>query len=453
MPVPVTAVFDIGKTNKKFFLFDSNLREINQEYTKIPLIVDEDGFPCEDLNKLTQWVRDKIQEVCASPQYQLKGLNFSTYGASFVNVDENGQPVTVLYNYLKDFPEELLQQFFEQYPEEKNNLETASPTLGMLNSGLQLYWLKKTKPELFGKIKYSLHLPQYISFLFTGQFVSEPTSIGCHTRLWDFNNKSYHEWVKKEGIDQLLPEIVPTTHVINKPICGQGVNVGVGIHDSSSALASYLVRATEPFLLVSTGTWSITLNPFTEEALSVEDLKNDCLKYLTIQGKSVKASRFFLGNEFDHQMEILNKLFDKSSKYYKNVEPDENLIQQIKSGKISNTFYPVTLQKLPLLDSLFPQNHWNPEAYETFEEAYHQLIWGLIRIQVASLLLAKGNSPITKVFIDGGFVHNKVFIELLRHFLDGYSLEFSDFPLGSAYGAALMLNERVSRSSSSQGIT
>lgn len=441
MPLPVTAIFDIGKTNKKFFLFDKNLKEVHQEYIKIPVIKDEDGFPCEDLQRLTHWVKEKIGEVCKATEYEVVGVNFSTYGASFVNVDKDGEPVTPLYNYLKDFPEELQDSFFAVYPEERNNQETASPTLGMLNSGLQLYWLKKRRPELYQKIHYSLHLPQYISSIFTGKFVSEPTSIGCHTRLWDFKKKDYHAWVKKEGIDQILPEIVPTTHVFPTEICGKQVPVGVGIHDSSSALASYLVRSDEPFLLVSTGTWSISLNPFTEEDLTVGDLQNDCLNYLTIKGKSVKASRFFLGNEFDFQLEKLNRLFDQSPTYYTTVAPDPGIIQQIKDGKLENTFYPETILRSPFIAGLFPENHWHPESFATFEEAYHQLVWGLSRIQVASLKLAKGSSNIQKVFIDGGFIHNSVFITLLEHFLEDYTLEFSDLPLGSAYGAALMLKE------------
>lgn len=440
MPLPVIAIFDIGKTNKKFFLFDKDLQEIKQEYINIPLIADEDGYPCEDLATLTSWVREKINEVCASTAYQLEGLNFSTYGASFVNVGENGEPVTPLYNYLKDFPEDLQKEFFATYPEEINNQETASPTLGMLNSGLQLYWLKKRRPELFEKVHYSLHLPQYISSIFTGRYVSEPTSIGCHTRLWDFTQQDYHAWVKDEGIDKVLADIVPTTHVFPTKICGQMVNVGVGIHDSSSALAAYLVRTEEPFILISTGTWSITLNPFTEENLSVNDLQNDCLNYLTIHGKSVKASRFFLGNEFDHQIKRLNQLFDKPDKYYKTVAPDEAIIKQIKEESIANSFYPDTILRSPFIAALFPKNDWKPEAYGTYQEAYHQLVWGLTRMQVASFMLAKGNSDIKKVYIDGGFVHNELFINLLQHFLEGYSLEFSDVPLGSAYGAALMLN-------------
>jgi L-fuculokinase len=54
-------------------------------------------------------------------------------------------------------------------------------------------------------------------------------------------------------------------------------------------------------------------------------------------------------------------------------------------------------------------------------------------------MLAKGDASTKKVYIDGGFVHNKVFIRFLNELLGDYELEFSDFPLGSAYGAALML--------------
>lgn len=440
-PKSVIAIFDIGKTNKKFFLFDEDTNEIMQEYNKIPLIKDEDGFECDDLEALTSWIQSIVERVCQLPEYHLKGVNFSTYGASFVHLGEDGKPVTPLYNYLKPIPEEVVEKFYRKYPEEKNNLETASPSLGMLNSGLQLYWLKETKPDVFKKIKTSLHFPQYLSYLFTGKAVSEPTSVGCHTRLWDFTKNTYHDWVSREGIDRILPEMVPTTQVFPGNVCGHEVSIGVGIHDSSSALASYLVRVKEPFLLISTGTWSISLNPFTKDALTPGELNNDCLNFLSISGNPVKASRFFLGYELDYQIKRLNKIFGKSDVHYKAIPVDETMMEGIQQGTIRNSFYPEHIAETPLVKSLFEGNRWNPEAFGTFEEAYHHLVWGLAKLQAASLELAKGSSDIKKVYIDGGFVHNKVFIRLLQHFLPDFELVFSDFPLGSAYGAALVLDQ------------
>lgn len=439
MAQPVIAIFDIGKTNKKFFLFDEDLKEISEEYVKFPTIVDEDGEECDDLEKISAWAKEKVEELCRNPAYEVKALNFSTYGASFVSIDASGKPVTPIYNYLKEFPKELHDEFYGNYPEEEINRITASPTLGMLNSGLQLLWIKRMRPEIFKEIRYSLHLPQYISYLFTGEAVAEPTSIGCHTKLWNFPKKDYHDWVYEEKIAEKLPETVPTTHFFTKEICGQQVQVGVGIHDSSSALASYLLKIKDPFVLISTGTWSITLNPFPVGELTFEELQNDCLNFLSIQGETVKASRFFLGYELDHQLEKLNLIFDKSAKYYKEIEADETYLAGLFLASTRAEFYPETIQRTPLVSEIFPENNWKPESYPDFDTAYHQVIWGLAKMQVASLRLALGQSDIKKVYIDGGFVHNQVFIRILRELLPGFELQFSDFPLGSAYGAALML--------------
>jgi len=51
----VTAVFDIGKTNKKFFLFDKDYQEVYREYTRFDTITDEDGYETEDLASLQVW--------------------------------------------------------------------------------------------------------------------------------------------------------------------------------------------------------------------------------------------------------------------------------------------------------------------------------------------------------------------------------------------------------------
>src|SRR5690606_7529770 len=137
--------------------------------------------------------------------------------------------------------------------------------------------------------------------------------------------------------------------------------------------------------LISTGTWSISLNPFSEENLSISDLENDCLNYLSIEGKTVKASRFLLGYELDHQLKILNRVFNKPEKYYKTIVPNEKILDLIVDEALENSFYPACIAKTPMMLSLFPKNNWDPKSYPDYEEAYHQVIWGLVRVQVAFL--------------------------------------------------------------------
>src|SRR3954454_11996202 len=198
---PVIAIIDVGKTNKKLFLFDENYQIVFERSARFIETTDEDGFPCENLESLRLSVFDSLHEVFRRKEFQIKAINFSTYGASLVYIGEAGSPVAPLYNYLKPYPEALQKKFYNTYGgEEAFSHRTASPVLGSLNSGMQLYRIRYEKPELFKQIKYALHLPQYMSYLLTGNVCSDITSIGCHTNLWDFTTNQYHEWVYKEGV-------------------------------------------------------------------------------------------------------------------------------------------------------------------------------------------------------------------------------------------------------------
>ena len=63
MKQKVTAVFDIGKTNKKFFLFDKNFKEVHKEYISFDEIVDEDGHPTENLSALKKWLKNVFNRI------------------------------------------------------------------------------------------------------------------------------------------------------------------------------------------------------------------------------------------------------------------------------------------------------------------------------------------------------------------------------------------------------
>ncbi len=445
MGIPVTAIFDIGKTNKKFYLFDTALQEVHQEYKQFDLVEDDDGYLGEDLESLTHWMQSTLQRAVSNPAYTIRAMNISGYGASMVHLDAEGKPATPLYNYLKPFPAPLLEAFFKKYGgETQNNVETASPTLGMLNSGLQLYWIQQTKPKVFSTIRHALHFPQYLSYIFTGEICSEPTSVGCHTRLWDFKKHDYHRWVKEEHLEHLFPEIVPSTTTFPVTLYGQKMEVGVGIHDSSAALVPYILGTTEPFLLISTGTWNITLNPFTKDPLTLDELSKDCLLFLDINGKPVKASRLFLGNEFSHQRNKLAAIFDKPKDAYKNIQPDPAFLEKAASGEIEDTFYPETVENKGLLQG--KTNRWHPENFSSYEEAYHYLNWGLVCLQALSLQLAKGQTDVKKVFIDGGFVHNPLFLAMLKIRMPEFTFITTEVTLGSYVGAALVLGEKASSS-------
>ncbi|MBC8109689.1 MAG: carbohydrate kinase [Verrucomicrobia bacterium] len=423
----VTVIFDIGKTNKKFFLFDENLEEIAEEYVKIPEIKDDDGYACDDLAAIEAWIAEKYKSVSSDTKYRIKAINFSTYGASLVHLGSNGKSVTPFYNYTKPFSEALLQEFYAKYDsKEQWATETASPPLGMLNSGLQLYFLKYQKPELFKEITCSLHLPQYMSYLFSGKLTSEYTSIGCHTGLWNFEQKNYHNWVYEEKLYTLLPEIVPNATFFEK----NGIKIGVGIHDSSSALLPYLKKSAAPFVLISTGTWCICINPFNPEPLTISELENDCLNFMQTDGKPVKASRLFMGNEYNLQTEKLAKHFGKENDFHKKVKFDKNLLKYNEK----RIFVWQSLKNQGITSA-----STDLSSFENYESAYHILMQELMDLQVEKLRLALGSSKVKKIYVDGGFADNELYINILKGEMQGFEIIPTQIPLGSAWGAASLV--------------
>src|SRR5687767_1198500 len=323
----VIAIFDIGKTNKKLFLFDEQYNIVLEKSEQFAEITDEDGDACEDLTALTNWVYACLQQVFQENKYQVRALNFSTYGASFVHIDSEGKAVAPLYNYLKPYSAALQEGFYQKYGGEiAFSIHTASPVLGNLNSGMQLYRLKYQKPGLYDQIHYSLHLPQYMSYLVTGRAYSDITSIGCHTGLWNFPQNHYHEWIYREAINEKLAPIFPSDQLMPSQWQGQALLTGVGLHDSSAALIPYLFHFTEPFVLLSTGTWCISLNPFNQTRLTYEELQQDCLCYMEYRGKPIKASRLFAGYEHEQQTKRLAAHFNVALDYYKKVAFSADLL-------------------------------------------------------------------------------------------------------------------------------
>ena len=432
--IPVIAIFDVGKTNKKLFLFDENYHIVYEKSARFIETVDEDGFPCENIESLRLSVFDSLSEVFRLKEFEIKAVNFSAYGASLVYVGEDGNPVCPLYNYLKPYPEEISREFYANYGgKEQFSLETASPVLGNLNSGLQLYRIKKEKPEIFNKVKFAFHLPQYMSFLLSGKSYSDITSIGCHTGIWNFKKNQYHHWVGLEHLTAKLAPIVPTDKVFEPLFPGNSYKIGIGLHDSSAALVPYLMNFTEPFILISTGTWCINLNPFNHEPLTADELKDDCLCYLQYEGKPVKASRIFSGFEHEQQVKRIVKHFNTDIIKYRNVVFNPEIIESLKA-KDAGSFSSAVKK-----ESVF-----GPRDLADFKddvEAYHQLMIDLVHLQVNSTNLVLKGTSVKRIFVDGGFSKNNVYMNLLAIAYPEIEVFGASMAQSTALGAAIILHK------------
>jgi sugar (pentulose or hexulose) kinase len=442
----VIAVYDIGKTNKKIILFNEDFKIVSEIEEKFPEVSDDDGFECDDIEHIELWIKESLTNLVQSDKYELKAVNFTTYGATLVYLDENGKRLTPVYNYLKPFDDKIAESLYKRNGgRDEFCRRTASPALGMLNSGLQPLWLKSSKPEVFARIKHILHFPQYLSYIITRQIYSEHTSIGCHTALWDFDNMDYHPWTKVQNLN--LPAPVPVETLNEVMIEGRKITVGIGIHDSSSSLAPYFSGSQGKFILVSTGTWCINMNPFNTEKLTADQLDNDCLCYISINRQPVKSSRLFLGHLHETALKHINDHFGKSEDFYKKVKADNQLSMVLKSKFNGKKIF---FQTGPY--SRILKDYIDIYEFSSFDEAYHQLMneLGDLTVEAINLVLPEMDDT-DNIYLTGGFSKNELFQNVIIGAYPNKSVYTSEIANGSALGAALVVSG--SKSALSLGLT
>ncbi|WP_297090410.1 FGGY family carbohydrate kinase [uncultured Draconibacterium sp.] len=432
----VIAVFDIGKTNKKILLFDNKFKVVYQHEEKFPVVLDDDGFECDDIDLIYTWISKTLAEITTRKQeFKLVGVNFSTYGASLMFLDENGKQLTPVYNYLKEIPDSISEDLFARYDGKSEFCrKTASPALGLLlNSGIQTLWLKKEKPEVFGKAKSILHLPQYLSYSLTKKVTSEPTSIGCHTFMWDFDKMEYHQWLGDNGIS--LPEPISNDAVFPVKIYGEKVKVGIGIHDSSASLAPYLKASPAKFILVSTGTWCINMNPYNTEPLTESQLAQDCLCFLTPNKEQVKSSRLFMGHFHEVWAAKLAKYFGVENDAFKTVKKDDVRLNSLLEKYPNPVYFPNGKESFEEgLETVYLSK------FESYKEAYTKLMIDLSELCVTALkLVIPANDETEILYVSGGFARNPIFIHLLQKNFPAKKVLVSEIDNSSALGAAMVI--------------
>jgi sugar (pentulose or hexulose) kinase len=425
-----TAIFDIGKTNKKLLIFNEKMEVVLEQEKEFNETVDDDGFPCDDLDLIEKWILQKVEEFTRSDEYDLKSINFATYGASVVYLDKDGKRITPLYNYLKKMPAEIPEMVYSEWGGmDEFCRKTASPPSGMLNAALQIKWIKESKPKLFSKIRYVLNFPQYLSYLLTGKIVADYTYLGCHTAMWDFDNMQYHPWLAKEGIE--LPEPVSSSTCYPVNINGKTVQVGVGIHDSSASLVPYFKKSNDPFILFSTGTWMVIMNPFNNESLTSNELKNDILCYLSTDRKQVKSALLFLGHLHNVNLTRITEYFKAATDEYKKVQPDSDLLRTFegKEGFFSNG-----------IPNDYIDYDIDLNQFGSFSEAYQRLVYDFTRLTFEGFKrIIPATDNIKTVYVSGGFNRNPIFIYLLNQWLPHKEVKASEVKNATAMGAAMVI--------------
>lgn len=292
------AVIDIGKTNAKVLLIDLGTGRELRVFKMPNRVLAAPPYPQFDAEALWSFVTQGLTRLAA--EHAVDAISITTHGACAALVDDAGALVLPILDYEYAGPGSLPAYDRLRPP----FAETGSPRLpGGLNLGAQLYWQAQTFPEAFARAAHILTYPQYWAFRLTGVALAEPTSLGCHTDLWNPWRAEFSTLVSAMGWRDRFPLIRPAaTQLALRPALAAELGlrpdtpVLSGIHDSNASLLPYLARE-GAFSVISTGTWMISMAP--GAAALPLDPARDVLVNVNARGTPTPTARYMGGREFD----------------------------------------------------------------------------------------------------------------------------------------------------------
>jgi len=449
------AVFDVGKTNKKLFIYDETFQQ-HDSVTKRFEPEEVAGVRAEPVEAMEEWLLEGLARF--AKEYPIRVISITTHGAASVCVDEDGAPSVPAIDYTFE-PEDDTRDAFYQEMGDPVTLQQETATVEvqpLVNVGKALFFLKRRFPEQFAKTQHVLLYPQYFGFRLTGEVAADYTYLGCHTYLWDFENWNYSPVADKLGVRNLMPASTRqpwdvlgtiTTAVAEKTGLPKDTIVTTGIHDSNASLIPYLLTTTSDFTLNSTGTWCVAMHPSDSVSFTEDELGKTVFYNLSAFGTPVKTSILSGGLEFETYTQILQKL--NKVDYF----PELNIpLYQRAIRQQQHFIFPSILRGTGQFPDSSPRVYEEGEFY-TLEEiqkgarvpnfffdypAAYAVLNLSLAIQSKVALERVGAKDGQQIFTEGGFRNNPDYNTLISATFPGASISLSNMGEATSYGAAIV---------------
>ncbi len=241
-------------------------------------------------------------------------------------------------------------------------------------------------------------------------------------------------WVGSEAEGSLPDKTKAEVFEIN--LEGKSIRTGYGVRNTSASMIPYLKGTDEPFILVSTGTWCNFMNPFNTEPLTEEELANENISLVNIEGKKVKTSRAVLGEVHDLNVARFDDRFGVTGELFKTIRIKSKKIRKMMANRHGRIFFRHGIPEG------FVDNEANLSHFLTYADAYHQMIYDLVDLCLDSY---RGVIPAIDttevVYITGGFARNDTFVRVLAARIPEKRVFASTVENATALGAAIKIYE------------
>ena len=449
------AVIDIGMTNKKVAIYDEQLHQLEATYrTFEPVPVQ--NCQTHDLEAMEAWF---IQELGRTAHaYPIRAIAITTHGATFVCVGPDGKPAVPCVYYTHEPGNAFHDAFYARFGSpEALQAETGTPYFkALINPAKGILFAQQQFPEGFKRTAYILNYPQYWAYRFTGIVGAENTYVGCHTYLWDWQRGTWSSVARGLGITDLLPKELKHSWDVLGTISSElaqatGLKpdtiVTMGIHDSNASLLPHFAKkGRQGFVLNSTGTWCVIMNPVSTYGFKKDELGKVVFFNQSAFGSPVKTAIFLGGYEFETWSAILQELHHCKdlppyrAELYREIlrQKEAFLLPELTAG--SGQFpqsKPRVIEggvEYPYRDILTRKAI--PPCFSDFERGIAVLRISLV-MQTLTALERAGLQKGQEVFTEGGFRKNEAYNVMLSSALADNPLALTDIAEATAFGAAM----------------
>lgn len=462
------AVIDIGMTNKKVAVYDERLTQIEAWYRNFEPVMVE-GLPTHDLEGMEEWFVERLRAAAAA--YPIRALAVTTHGATFACVDSSGKPCVPCVYYTHEPGDAFHDRFYARFGRpEVLQAATGTPYFkAMINPAKGIMFAQERFPDAFAKTAHLLNYPQYWGYRFTGTAGAEGTYTGCHSYLWDWTKGTWSTVAEGLGVTGLMPgslkdswEVLGTISAETAARTGleAGTIVTMGIHDSNSSLLPHFAKKGERgFVLNSTGTWCVIMNPVERYGFSPDELGKVVFFNQSAFRTPVKTAIFLGGQEFETWSKLLMALHGRKDfppylpGLYRSVlqESREFILPELTAGSGQ---FPGSLPRVVEGGKSYPYSDIAaavqegigseapskdariPPCFRDYERGIAVLRISLV-MQTLTALERSGLQPGAEVFTEGGFRKNDAYNALLAAALPTNRLCLTDIAEATAFGAAM----------------
>lgn len=377
------------------------------------------------------WLIDDLASFAAHP---VEAIIPVAHGAAVAGV-RDGRLSFPCIDYEWDLPAAAL----AAYRAQRDSFSiTGSPALPAgLNFGAQVHYL-----DSIGALDGVTLMPyaQYWAWLLTGNAVSEVTSLGCHSDLWNPAAGDFSPMAKARGwaarfapvvragdtVGTILPEIAERTGL------PAGTRVLAGLHDSNAALLAargFAEIADNEATVLSTGTWFIAMR-LAAEAVDTASLPEarDCLVNVDAFGRPVPSARFMGGREIETLIEIDTRRVD--------IKPDQPALLAAVAKVVSDGV--MVLPTLapgcgPFPDSVF---RWvnRPECW--FERRAAACLYAAMVANESLDLIGSKD----RLLVEGRFAEAEVFVRALASLRPGTRVFTANAHNDVSFGALRLID-------------